>query len=245
MSLAVAIESSGGIVVAADSRATFGDPRGMTGANDTVKKVFAVTKRTVIAMVGAAEIGASLIQEVVTRLQSLPTNDVDTVAETVRITANELYQKWFGQVSYMPTAAGLAPTPRPDVILLLAGYTSSGQPRIITMMSPAPWNFAPNMSTTGFAATGIVPLAVYLLNRLYQRDIGLEIAKDLAAYCIVETASQDGKVGGPLSMAIVKLDQDMLILDEVQIGQVVERANRHRESLKDSFLKSSAEDPSA
>jgi 20S proteasome alpha/beta subunit len=239
MSLAVAIESTDGIVLAADSRATFGDPRGMTGANDTVKKVFAVTTRSGIAMVGAAETGASLIETVVARLQAAGGQpDVNTVAETVRLTANELYQKWFGQLTYIPTGVGLSPTPRPDVIFLLAGYADGqgGQARIITMISSPPFNFAPNMSTTGFAAVGIVPLAVYLLNRLYQRGINLDIAKDLAAHCILETASQDGKVGGPLSMAIIKPDNDLVVLNAGQIDEVIERVNRHRESLKNSFL---------
>ncbi|MGO8791467.1 MAG: hypothetical protein ACLQVL_29315 [Terriglobia bacterium] len=62
MSLAVAIEAAGGIVLAADSRATFGDPRGMTAANDTVQKIYKLSPRTALAMVGMAEIGAGSAQ---------------------------------------------------------------------------------------------------------------------------------------------------------------------------------------
>jgi len=52
MSLAAAIEAANGIVLAADSRATFGDPRGMTGVNDSVQKIYRPSPRTAIAMVG-------------------------------------------------------------------------------------------------------------------------------------------------------------------------------------------------
>lgn len=62
MSLAVAIEASDGIVLGADSRATYGDPRGLTAVNDTVQKIYRLTPRTAIALVGQAETGASLIQ---------------------------------------------------------------------------------------------------------------------------------------------------------------------------------------
>jgi hypothetical protein len=55
MSLAVAIEASDGIVLAADSRATFGDPRGMTAVNDPVQKIYRLSPRTAIALVGQAD----------------------------------------------------------------------------------------------------------------------------------------------------------------------------------------------
>jgi 20S proteasome alpha/beta subunit len=81
-----------------------------------------------------------------------------------------------------------------------------------------------------------VPLAVYLLNRLYRRNLDLEIAKDLATYCIVETASQDGKVGGPVRLAIAAAAQDSSVLTEVQVQEIVTRVDRHRETLRNSFL---------
>ena len=45
--------------------------------------------------------------------------------------------------------------------------------------------------------------AVYLLNRLYSSDMVVEELEHLAAYVISETASQDGKVGGPIQMAVI------------------------------------------
>jgi hypothetical protein len=104
------------------------------------------------------------------------------------------------------------------------------------MGSSLPFNFAPNLSTTGFAVIGIVPLAVYLLNRLYRRGLDLDIAKDLAAYCILETASQDGKVGGPIRMAIVRPDADTELITDSEIIELERRVDAHREALRSSFL---------
>jgi 20S proteasome alpha/beta subunit len=236
MSLAVAIEAANGIVLAADSRATFGDPRGMTAVNDTVQKIYALTPRTAIAMVGAAEIGASLIQRITAGLAGSPAADVDAVAEAVRALGNQFFGQWFGPPQFLLGPAGPVSAPRPELCLILVGYDAAGCPKIIILASSPGFNFAPNLSTTGFAAAGVVPLAVYLMNRLYQRGLDLEIAKDLAAYCIVETASQDGKVGGPIRMAVIQPGQDALILADAEMPALVARAERHRETLRKSFL---------
>jgi hypothetical protein len=92
------------------------------------------------------------------------------------------------------------------------------------------------LSTTGFAAIGVVHYALYHLNRLYRRDISLDVAKDLAAYCIEETASQDGKVGGPLRMAIVRPKQETEIVGDDEIAKLGRRVDAHREALRKSFL---------
>ncbi len=238
MSLAVAIEAQDGIVLAADSRATYGDPRGLTAVNDTVQKIYRLNSRTAIALVGQAEMGASLVQNFVLRLSTTPTEGVDFVAESIRTSGTQLLSQWFGPPQFMLGPAGPVATPRPDVVFLLIGYTTDGQPKIISLASAPQLNFAPNLSTTGFAAAGIVPLAVYLLNRLYRRGLQLDIAKDLAAYCIAETASQDGKVGGPIRLAIARPNQDIVILDEAEVREVTARADRHRETLRNSFLNS-------
>jgi 20S proteasome alpha/beta subunit len=238
MSLAVAIEAANGIVLAADSRATFGDPRGMVAVNDTVQKIYQPNPRTAIAMVGSAEIGAALIERIKASLALQRTADVDIVAESIRTTSNQYFGQWFGTTQFMMGPNGPAALPRPDVIFLLVGYTAGGRPKILTLASPVPLNFAPNLSTTGFATAGVVPLAVYLLNRLYRRDLDLEIAKDMAAYCIMETASQDGKVGAPIRMAIARPQAGTEILQDGDSSAIVVRVERHRETLRNSFLNS-------
>ncbi len=240
MSLAVAIEATNGIVLAADSRATFGDPRGMTAVNDTVQKIYKPSPRTAVAMVGQAEIGAALIQHITTGLAAQPGANVDAVAEAMRTIGTQYFGQWFGQPQFLMGPLGPISTPRPDVWFVLIGYDANAQPKILTLPSIPLFNFAPNLSTTGFAAAGIVPLAVYLLNRLYRRGLNVEISKDLATYCIVETASQDGKVGGPIHLAVVRPNEDTLILPATETAQVVQRAEQHRETLRNSFLNPAA-----
>jgi 20S proteasome alpha/beta subunit len=240
MSLAVAIEAANGIVLAADSRATFGDPRGMVAVNDTVQKIYQPNPRTAIAMVGSAETGAALVERIRINLAQHPTADIDAVAELVRTTSNQFCTQWFGPPQFMMGPSGPVALPRPDVVFVLTGYTTTAQPKILTLASPAPLNFAPNLSTTGFAAAGVVPLGVYLLNRLYRRNLDIEIAKDLAAYCINETASQDGKVRGPIRMAVITPTAGTSILTDEEIAAVAARVDRHRESLRNSFLNSVA-----
>ncbi len=240
MSLAVGIEASDGIVLAADSRATFGDPRGMTAVNDTVQKIYRLSPRTAIALVGQAETGASLIQHITAGLAAQPGANVDVAAEAIRTFGNQYFGQWFGPPQFMMGPMGPMPVPRPDVWFLLIGYAADSRPKIWTLGSTPPFNFAPNLSTTGFAAAGVVPLAVYLLNRLYRRGLSLDIAKDLAAYCILETASQDGKVGGPIRLAVAHPNADIAILEDQEISEIATRADRHRETLRNSFLQAQA-----
>lgn len=235
MSLAVAIESANGIVLAADSRATFGDPRGMTAVNDTVQKIFKPSSRTALAMVGAAEIGAAIMQVIAVGLAGQPDANVDMVAETIRTLGTQHFSQWFGPPQFVLGPAGGAFSPRPDVVFVLTGYDADGKVKILTLQSTQPLNFAPNLSTTGFAAAGVVPLAVYLLNRFYRHGLALEIAEDLAAYCILETASQDGKVGGPIRIAVAKHNEDTRLLPEDEIDELLRRAEKHRETLRTSF----------
>jgi 20S proteasome alpha/beta subunit len=235
MSLAVAIESVNGIVLAADSRATFGDPRGMTAVNDTVQKIFKPSSRTALAMVGAAEIGAAVMQVIASGLASQPDANVDVVADMVRSLATQHFSQWFGPPQFVLGPAGGTFSPRPDVVFVLAGYDANDQAKILTLQSTLPFNFAPNLSTTGFAAVGVVPLAVYLLNRFYRHGLALEIAEDLAAYCILETASQDGKVGGPIRAAVVKHAEDTRLLPDDEISELLRRAEKHRDTLRTSF----------
>jgi 20S proteasome alpha/beta subunit len=238
MSLAVAIEASDGIVLAADSRGTYGDPRGLTAVNDTVQKIYRLSPRTAVALVGQAETGASLVQHIAAGLAVNPGANVDDAADTIRGLGNQFFGQWFGAPQYMMGPMGPTPVPRPDVWFVLIGYTAARQPKILTLGSMLPFNFAPNLSTTGFAASGVIPLAVYLLNRLYKRGLAVDIAKDLAAYCILETASQDGKVGGPIQLAIARPDTDISILNNDEIAEITRRAGQHRETLRNSFLSS-------
>jgi len=215
----------------------------MTAVNDTVQKIYRISPRTAIAMVGQAETGAALIERIIPAMAAQPGIEVDNAAEVIRVMGNQFFGQWFGAPQFLVGPMGPVSTPRPDVWFLLVRYDSNGRPKILSLGSMAPFNFAPNLSTMGFAALGVVPLAVYLLNRLYRRGIDLEIAKDLATYCILETASQDGKVRGPVRLAVSKPGQETTILSEDEVSAIVRRADGHRETLRNSFLGSLRQEP--
>jgi 20S proteasome alpha/beta subunit len=134
MSLAIAIQTRDGIVIASDSRGTFGDPRGVTGANDTIQKLYGLSKHAAIAVAGANEIGATL------------------------------------------------------------------------------------------------------LNRLYSREMNLSSATELAAYCISETATQDGKVGGPIQIGQITVAGGFSLLPEKQVNEVLKGNLNRTKRLKKLFF---------
>src|SRR5262249_15953746 len=98
-------------------------------------------------------------------------------------------------------------------------------------------DFAPMLHNYGFALLGVAQYALYLLNRLYQSESSIDELKPLAAYAITETASQDGKVGGPVQMATITPTDGCKELSKTEIDSIV-TSNAHKNTaLKESFFK--------
>jgi ATP-dependent protease HslVU (ClpYQ) peptidase subunit len=68
MTLAVAIKAQDAIIVAADSRGTIGDPRGLTAVNDK-QKIFQFGA-CALAISGAAEMSFALLDEINKHIRS-------------------------------------------------------------------------------------------------------------------------------------------------------------------------------
>ncbi len=62
MTLAVAIKATDAIVMAADSRGTIGDPRGLTAINDTAQKLFQFGNCGLV-IAGASEMALAILDE--------------------------------------------------------------------------------------------------------------------------------------------------------------------------------------
>jgi hypothetical protein len=88
----------------------------------------------------------------------------------------------------------------------------------------------------GFGVDGVAQYALYLLNRLYDPASVMDDLKCLAAYIIAETASQDGKVGGPIQMATITT-RDSQILAVSAIEEIVRTNQERSRVLKQSFLR--------
>ena len=90
--------------------------------------------------------------------------------------------------------------------------------------------FSPNLHDFGFALAGVAQYALYLLNRLYSVDMDVKSLKHLAAYVITETASQDGKVGGPVQMGVITPSGAAQMLKKDEIDSIlVENEKKNRE----------------
>lgn len=115
------------------------------------------------------------------------------------------YNEWFS--GFAVTEVPGMPIPvRPGLAFLIAGYDcdqagNCTTPSLYALHSAM--NFAPSRLDHGFVIEGVAQYGLYLLNRLYRDDQTVDQLKNLAAYLITETASQDGKVGGPVQMATI------------------------------------------
>jgi 20S proteasome alpha/beta subunit len=92
----------------------------------------------------------------------------------------------------------------------------------------------------GFAVAGVPQYALYLLNRLYEPDRGVDELTALAVYVITETASQDGKVGGPIKVVTFRADTGCEALDEHAVLAVLDENRMRSQALRDSFYEESS-----
>lgn len=235
MTLAISIIAKDGVAIASDSRVTSGDPRGPTTVNDTVKKIFELGDFCGLTIAGDGGLGASIIDLIYYELHKNPDYrylSVDEFLNLCRDSAIKKYNEWFTQVSFED---------RPSLHIILSGYRKDitnvnfiDSPEIFTLHSER--NFAPHRWTLlGFMAIGITPLATYLLNTLYAKDIILKHALELAAFSILETASQDGKVGKDIQLASFSLSKTFKIYSQDETYQYIYQADRHRNELKKAF----------
>jgi Proteasome subunit len=172
MTLLVALKGNDGMVLAADSRGTFGDPRAVTAQNDSVRKAFVLTNHVAAVQAGSAELGAMVLKQTRDAIAREP--GIDGIEDVVRVlhqTARVCYDAWFPS---LPQAA--IPNPqtgfvmgRPDLIFIVGGYEKDQNgnfthPAIYQLNSAL--NFAPMIHDYGFAVAGVptyaelVPISV-------------------------------------------------------------------------------------
>lgn len=237
MTLLTALKGKDGFVLAADSRGTFGDPRGVTAQNDNMQKAHILSPHVAALAAGSGELGSLVIDLVKKKLTAGKIDGVKVVLETLRETARESYQQWFPSIPPVQPPAlvltGQAPA-RPDLAFTVAGYELDGTPRLFTLISQL--DFPPMLHDYGYALQGVAQYALYLLNRLYEPDRTVEELASLAVYVITETASQDGKVGGPVNVITIVPDSKGCQLMTPTAVQKIQETNQLRaKALRDSF----------
>src|SRR3989304_2715264 len=205
MMLLVALTGKDGIVLAADSRGTFGDPRGVTAQNDAQEKLHILAKHVAVMIAGSGEVGSVVIDIAKKEAEGNGLDWASPVMEALRATSRKQYQEWSPSVPAIQ-APQLAQTGqgavRPDLAFIVSGYEEDGSPKIFGLGSFM--DFSPALHQYGFAVQGVAQYALYLLNRLYESERTVSDLTPLAVYAITETASQDGKVGGPVSVVTIR-----------------------------------------
>jgi 20S proteasome alpha/beta subunit len=225
MTLAVAIKATDAIIVAADSRGTIGDPRGLTAVNDTQQKIFQLGS-CAVAISGAAEMAQALMDELAKRGLSNPPNIDDAVVSFGQVA--DIYDLWLRAVSVEH---------RPLIALLLAGYRrldgSAPTPMVYLLVSNV--RFAPQLAGAYPMMIGVPQYAVYLSHRYYDPNISGDQAAGLAEYLISETASQDPKVGGQIRIAKVLPGSGYKALTDDEVSTLRKRNQKLNDRLRGFF----------
>lgn len=238
MTLTVCLKGKDGMVLASDSRGTFGDPRRVTAQNDNMKKLYAVSKYVGVLLSGSGELGAMIMEGIPDKLKSDKVEGVTPVMSFLRKHLMKQYGDWFRGFLIRPVANSPAP-PRPTLSVTVGGYeaNSKGTPTVQKIYSlNCHNNFAPHLHDYGFSLSGVAQYALYLLNRLYTPESKVENLLALGAYVITETASQDGKVGGPVQIIKIQPDVGCVILNSEDINKILKSNTGRSEKLKVLFF---------
>lgn len=227
-------------MLACDSRATFGDPRNVTAQNDVQIKLFRLTDRVGMLMGGVGELGATAVQ-VLQRELSDGNTGVDEVVLRASSSLSAMFDRWFPDDKFQVQPLSPDAAIRPDINAIIAGFPAAAKPdaaspQIYSLISQL--NFAPLLHNYGFALGGVAQYALYLLNRIYRPDIRLDRAIALAHYVISETASQDGKVGGPVRMATIDPRSGFEQVSQATLEGLTDRDRKLNEAIAKLFRES-------
>lgn len=224
------------MILACDSRGTFGDPRGVTAQNDNMLKVYTISDYVGVLFAGSGEIAATLIQEITAQLNDNPINSITPVMNKIREVVMRKYDEWFP--GYLPHAIQGNPRPvKPGLAITVGGYELENETptvqKIYSLNSQN--NFAPAYHDYGYALNGVAQYALYLLNRLYDQEMDIDCLSHLCAYVITETASQDGKVGGPVRILTINPERKSVMLTPQKINDILVTNEQRTDDLKTLF----------
>jgi len=228
MTLIVALRGSDGVVLAADSRGTIGDPRGLTAINDNQLKLFRLSKFCGIGVSGASEVAAKVIDDFGRKRQHSKTIYADEITEETRQFVRQCYDDWFAKLKLEE---------RPSLTFTIVGYQKEGRgmlPRTYLLVSRS--DFAPHLFPNGNCLAGIPQYAVYLMHRFYDPAMTVVNLASLAVYLISETATQDPKVGGQIKAATITPSTGYRELHDAEVADIVKKNAAQNEKLKKFFL---------
>jgi 20S proteasome alpha/beta subunit len=229
MTLILSLQGKEGLVIAADSRGTIGDPRGLTAINDSHTKLFKLSDNCGVSIAGASELATKIIDELNGVLQRGKHTFTDPIMNETRKLVRSRYDDWF---------AKFKTEERPGMNLILAGYQRNQSNELVprTYLLTSQLDFAPQMSPNGNMLAGVPQYAVYLMHRLYNPEMGVEALTRLAAYLISETATQDPKVGGPIKIASITPTEGFKEFASAEVDEALKLNDEQNEKLRKFFF---------
>jgi len=229
MTLIVALQGKDGLVLAADSRGTIGDPRGLTAINDDQTKLFKLSKYCGIGITGSSELAAKIVDELKVALTQDNKEFTDDILKETRQLVRSRYDDWFAKFDVKE---------RPGIVLTIVGFHKTQDDQFIprTYLLASPLDFAPQLFSNGNCLSGVPQYAVYLMHRFYHPDMTVDNLVRLAAHLIAETATQDPKVGGPIRIATITPEEGFQELTESAIREILRLNNEQNEKLKRFFF---------
>jgi hypothetical protein len=197
MSLVVAIQvTNNDVVVAADRRATFGDPRGLVALDEGVCKIIPFGEGAALGIVGMPAAVYEPIKNVLPVAEKAPINDR---LHLLHDALKQHYNKHFGIRPFVSQAPVQDSRPQVEVTYVDRRPNGTG---IYTL--PSGLNFTPMPMGRPYALSGVANYALYLYQRLWRPNLTADQAAELAALLITETGKLDPKVG---------TEPDILILE--------------------------------
>jgi len=186
MTLVIGLKTKDGVVIASDSRAS-----SEITSNDNVQKIFKLGDHSAIGISGDGRLAMYFLDQIKPNLNH--GTGISDLAEQVRKIGKEKFNDFFEH---------LLPEKRPKLTLILAGYTPEGKPELYTLRSED--NFVPRKCVVGYECIGVPYIADYILTGLYETEVKMEGAAEMAVLCIQETSRQGGSgVGGETKVATI------------------------------------------
>src|SRR5580704_7640433 len=133
MSLLVCFLGIDGLVLATDSRGTFGDPRGVTAQNDLIKKLYIANNRVGVLVAGAGDLGSTVMSGFLD-LPDTPSLGVTELTMALHQHARKQFGEWFERFAIKQTGADSRPV-RPELNFIVAGFNLNHEAKIFSLSS--------------------------------------------------------------------------------------------------------------
>lgn len=198
MSLVVALKvRTGEVVLAADRRGTYGDPRELVAVDDNLSKI----QPYGCGAFGIADcIGQVLMPVLATKAMLPKDSDATTIVQVLAVSLKEHYHTYYSAVKWFRLKTEI--DTRPNATMIFVDPKPVGDSTGLYVFDSKE-DFAPRLEPRPFAFLGTPQYAFYLYQRLWREDFSVGEAQHLAAFLITETAALEPKVGCTIDMLIV------------------------------------------